>query len=112
MSASRAQPVRVAVVNDYEVVVRGVAGMLVPYRDRVVVVECDSAMPAPSDVDIVLFDTFSRVPADGLDLAAHMSAGETKVVAFAWAAQPSAVALALAQGAAGYLSKGHAALQL
>jgi DNA-binding NarL/FixJ family response regulator len=106
------QPVRVAIVNDYEVVVRGVAGMLVPHRDRIVVVECDSGVPALSDVDVVLFDTFSRVPGDGLDLAALMSAGQTKVVVFAWATQPSAVALALAQGAAGYLSKGLTALQL
>jgi DNA-binding NarL/FixJ family response regulator len=112
MTARGAHPVRIAVLNDYEVVVRGVVGMLIPYRDRVVVVECDSAVPTLSDVDVVLFDTFSRFPGEGIDLAAQMSAGETKVVVFAWAAEPSCVALALAQGAAGYLSKCVTALQL
>ena len=93
-------------MNDYEVVVRGVAGMLVPHRDRIVVIEERQRGAGASDVDVVLFDTFSRVSGDGLDLAALMSAGQTKVVVFAWATQPSAVALALAQGAAGYVSKG------
>ena len=40
MSPSR--PVRVAIVNDYEVVVRGLSSMLAPFRDRVAVVELDA----------------------------------------------------------------------
>ena len=51
-------PVRVAVVNDYELVVAGIAAMLAPHRDRVAVVELDAGVGVVSDVDVVLYDTF------------------------------------------------------
>ena len=43
----------VALVDDYDVVVIGVANMLEPYRDRVVVAELDTNKPVEDDVDIV-----------------------------------------------------------
>ena len=52
---------RVAVVNDYELVVVGVAALLEPYRDRVEVVELDSNLPVLRDVDVILYDTFGQV---------------------------------------------------
>ena len=42
MSAEGVHPVRVAVVNDYEVVIAGLAAMLAPYSHRVQVVELDA----------------------------------------------------------------------
>ena len=36
-------PIRVALVNDYEIVLRGLESMLRPFRDRIVVVELDVA---------------------------------------------------------------------
>ena len=112
MSSVEVAPVRVAIVNDYEVVVRGVIGMLHPFRDRVVVVEGSAGLPPFHDVDIVLFDTFSRVSGNGVDQAFMLSVGATKVVVFAWSVQPEAVAQAFAQGATGYLSKGLDAVSL
>ena len=53
-------PIRVAIVNDYEIVVAGVAAMLAPYRDRVNIVELDSGLPVVSDVDVILYDTFGQ----------------------------------------------------
>lgn len=47
----------VAVVDDHELVVRGVAAMLAPYADRVAVVEMDTDTSSGPAVDIVLFDT-------------------------------------------------------
>ena len=41
-------PIRVAIVNDYEIVIAGVAAMLAPHQDRVSVVELDSGMPVLS----------------------------------------------------------------
>ncbi len=41
MSASSRAPITVALVDDYDVVVKGVANMLDPYRDRVVIAELD-----------------------------------------------------------------------
>ena len=66
-------PIRVAIVNDYEIVVAGVAAMLAPHRDRVVVVELDSGLPVVSDVDVILYDTFGQVQGDAVlaDLLAH-----------------------------------------
>ena len=51
--------VRVAVVNDHELVVRGLAAMLEPYAERLAVVELDSALPVRSTVDIALYDSYS-----------------------------------------------------
>jgi len=51
--------VRIAINDDYELVVAGVAALLSPYADRVDVVELDSNEPTISAVDIILCATFS-----------------------------------------------------
>ena len=106
------QPVRIAIVNDYEIVVVGVAAMLAPYRDRVVVVEIDARLPVWSDVDLVLVDTFGQVAGDGVDLIDLVGLNEPKVVVFSWSASSESVAAALSQGALGYLSKSLTAEEL
>ena len=53
-------PITVALVDDYDVVVKGVANMLEPYRDRIVVAELDSSVAVKDDVDIVLYDSFAQ----------------------------------------------------
>ena len=53
---------RVAVVNDYELVVRGVAGMLAPFEHRIEVADA-IVIDAPvhnGPVDVALYDTFGR----------------------------------------------------
>ena len=62
------RPLRVAIVNDYELVVAGVAAMLAPHHERIAVVELDSGLPVVSDVDVILYDTFGQVQGDGVDL--------------------------------------------
>jgi two-component system, NarL family, response regulator LiaR len=54
------RPVRVALMNDYEVIVSGLQQMLAPYADRVRVVELDSLLPVHSEVDVLLYDAFGR----------------------------------------------------
>ena len=51
-------------MDDYAVIVSGVQQMLEPYADRVRVVELVSLLPVESDVDVLLYDTYSheRVP--------------------------------------------------
>jgi DNA-binding NarL/FixJ family response regulator len=98
-------PVRVAVVNDYELVVRGVAALLEPYADRVAVVELDTKVAVVQDVDVVLYDTFGQVQGDGIDLDDLVEGNGAKVAIFSWNLQPELVARSLEQGAAGYLSK-------
>ena len=62
-------PLRVAVVNDYEIVVVGIGGVLQRFPDRVEVVELDSGMPVPSEVDLVLYDSFGQPQGAALDVA-------------------------------------------
>lgn len=52
-------PLRVSIVNDYEVVVHGLAAMLSPFSERVVVVEVEAGGLPDASADIVLFDTFA-----------------------------------------------------
>ena len=75
---------RVAIVNDYELVVVGVAALLEPYRDRVQVVELDSNLPVLRDVDVILYDTFGQVQGKGVDVDSLVDGGKAKVVIYSW----------------------------
>ena len=57
-------PITVALVDDYDVVVMGVANMFDRYRDRVVVAELDATMAVKDPVDIVLYDSFAQPESD------------------------------------------------
>ena len=98
-------PIRIAVVNDYEMVVAGVAAMLAPHRDRVAVVELDSGLPVLTDVDVILYDTFGQVQGDGVDLEELVHGSPARVIIFSWNVQQDLVERAISKGAAGYLSK-------
>jgi two-component system, NarL family, response regulator LiaR len=52
--------IKVAVVNDYELVVQGVATMLRAFRDRIEVVEVDVRENPHVEVDVALFDTYGH----------------------------------------------------
>jgi DNA-binding NarL/FixJ family response regulator len=99
-------PIRVAIVNDYELVVAGVAAMLAPHHDRVGIVELSSGMPVASPVDVILYDTFGQVQGDGVDLEELVRDSDARVVIFSWNLQPALVKTAIERGASGYLSKG------
>lgn len=107
----RALPVRVAIVNDYELVVAGVAAVLEPYSDRVDVVELDSRMPVVSDVDVVLYDTFGQAQGDALDVT-HLAPPESKILIFTWNLDLDLVQRARSAGVSGYVSKGASAEDL
>jgi NarL family two-component system response regulator LiaR len=111
MSASPT-PISIAINDDYEIVVAGVAALLAPYPDRVEVVELDSNEPTTSDVDIVLYDTFGQDQGSSIDIDGISVAGDPKVVIFSWNLQPELVEGALAAGAAGYLWKGMPASEI
>src|ERR1700750_1148419 len=68
--ASRANsPITVALVDDYDVVVMGVAKMFDQYRDRVVVAELDSNEAVKDVVDIALYDSFAQPESDHEEIA-------------------------------------------
>jgi DNA-binding NarL/FixJ family response regulator len=99
------QPVRIAIANDYEIVVAGVASLLSRFGDRVRIVELAANMQVASDVDVVLYDTFGQVQGDGFDLEDLLHGSGAKVAVFSWNVQPELVERALARGVRGYLSK-------
>jgi len=103
---SASDPVRVAIVNDYELIVVGVAAMLAPFGSRVRVVELDSGLPVLADVDVILYDTFGQVQGDGVDLEDLVHGGDAKVAIYSWNLQPDLVRKSIDKGAAAYLSKG------
>jgi two-component system, NarL family, response regulator LiaR len=94
---------RIAIVDDYAVVVAGVASFL--SDEHVDVVETDASLPVVSDVDIVLYDTFGQIQGEGVDLQDFVRDSGAKVVIYSWNLQPEVVKNAVAAGARGYLSK-------
>jgi DNA-binding NarL/FixJ family response regulator len=104
--------VRIAVVNDYALVVAGVAALLDRFPDRVEVVELDSGMAVHSKVDIALYDTFGQAQGDALDVATVVGDSGARVVIYSWNLQSALVEASLRAGAAGYVSKGSSGEEL
>ena len=69
----RVRPIQVALVNDYEIILRGLHSMLEPFSDRIEVVERDTGTTPEKNVDVALFDTFAS-RRDALDRARQMIA--------------------------------------
>ena len=105
---------RVAVVNDYEVVVAGLAAILEPFGDRIDLVDAfliDEPIAGP--VDIALYDTFGRQGLEAEQLGKLLSRPEVERVAiYSFNFDDDAVAEALEAGASGYLSKATPAKEL
>jgi DNA-binding NarL/FixJ family response regulator len=97
------RPIRLAIVDDYAVVIAGVASFLA--EERIDVVELGASMPVVSEVDIVLYDTFGQVQGRDLDLADFVRDSGAKVVLYSWNLRPALIDEAIAGGASGYLSK-------
>jgi len=100
------KPITVALVNDYDVVIVGVANMFDQYRDRVVVAELDSNEPVEDAVDIVLYDNFAQPESDHDEIAVLVANPRaSRVVVYTWNLHPDLILSAQQQGAHGYLSK-------
>jgi DNA-binding NarL/FixJ family response regulator len=103
---SERRPITVALVDDYDVVLTGLAAMFERYRDRVLIAEIDANMPVKDDVDIVLYDTFAQPEADEEALGLLVANPRAhRVVVYTWNFHPDLVARARQIGASGYLSK-------
>ena len=79
------EPLRVTLVNDYEIIVQGLQRMLEPFSDRIRIVETEVGGLPTVPTDIALFDTFggrryslARVKAMTQDLSIG------KVVLYTW----------------------------
>jgi DNA-binding NarL/FixJ family response regulator len=106
MPTSASSPITVALVDDYDVVVMGVAKMLDRYRDRVIIAELDSTMPVSDSVDIVLYDSFAQPESDHEEIAVLVANPRAhRVVVYTWNFHPDLIASARQHGAHGYMSK-------
>lgn len=101
---------RVALANDYEIVVAGLASMLAAFPDRIEIVDLltvpDDADDLRAPVDVLLFDTFGRV-GFGLDaIGSFLHDPQVGHVAiYTWHHTPALVDEALRRGVTGCLSK-------
>lgn len=99
------EPVRVALSNDYEIVLRGLEALLAPYADRVVVIAASTDPDLPDTADVVLFDTFGRLPDTDAKLEAVVAANPgARIVVYSWDTYPPDAARE--HGAIGWIDKG------
>lgn len=105
---------RVAVVNDYEVIVAGLASILAPFGDRVGIVDTFLIDEAPNGtVDVALYDTFGRQGLEKPHLVRLLARPDvTRVAVYSFNFDETAVSNALDAGASGYLSKAAPAKEL
>src|SRR6476469_4820881 len=90
------RPVSVALVDDYDVVVMGVANMLDQYADQVVVAELDTNRDVSDVVDIVLYDSFAQPESDHDEIAVLVGNPRARrVVVYTWNFAPDLVDSAL-----------------
>lgn len=103
MGTAVSRPLRLAIVDDYALVVAGVAAFLAD--ENIDVVETGASRPVVTDVDVVLFDTFGQVQGQGIDLEDFVRDSGARVVVYSWNLEPQLIQQALRTGARGYLSK-------
>ena len=114
MTLAPSRTVRVAVANDFDLVVAGVASLLAPFRPGLEVAELIVGRDEVSEpVDVVLFDTYGRAEM-GLDrvrqLRSMPAVGRVAVYTLSW--DEELVSTALRSGADAVLSKTLPASQL
>jgi NarL family two-component system response regulator LiaR len=96
--------IRLALSNDFRRVIAGLQSVLAPYADRVEVVELTTERTVDAPVDVILYDTFGRLPGDDEKLGQIVAGNDAKVVVYSW--DNYTVEAATARGAAGFIHKG------
>src|SRR4051812_6273696 len=82
MASGGGGTMRIAVLDDYEIVVAGITALLRGYEDRISVVELGIYDLPVHDVDIVLYDTFGHLHDHDLAVEQLSAGGRAKVVVF------------------------------
>jgi two-component system, NarL family, response regulator LiaR len=94
--------VRIAIVDDYDVVVQGLARMFEPFADRVHVVEVSTNQPGVEPVDIALIDSFAQTRDINEVLA---EANARRHVFYSWSLEPELIMTWARFGVVGFLDK-------
>jgi DNA-binding NarL/FixJ family response regulator len=100
------KPISVVLVNDYEIIVEGLAAMLAPFAERVRVVEMEVGGQPRQPADVALFDTFAG-RRHAIARAREMALAGTveHVVLYTWDASAEFLALADSAGVSGVVLK-------
>jgi two-component system, NarL family, response regulator LiaR len=99
-------PITVALVNDFELILRGIERLLGQFPDLLTVSELDLGSNPDHCVDVALFDTYGHTKG-GVDRV-HSLATDSRVGAVAvytWLLPPGQLEAVLAAGARGVLAK-------
>ena len=98
--------IRVALVNDYMIVLEGLRALLRPSAPEIEVVEIDIRKRPRRGVDVTLLDTYGELGSLG-ERVRSLSADSTNgaIVVFSFSDRPEAVRRALRAGAQGFISK-------
>jgi len=106
VTKSESRPITIALVDDYDVVVIGVANILGQYPERVVIAEIDTNQPLSDEVDVVLYDSFAQPESDHDEIKVLVENPRARrVVVYTWNFHPDLVEQARKQGVQGYISK-------
>jgi NarL family two-component system response regulator LiaR len=97
--ADDGRAIRLAIDDDYPIVVQGLAAMLAGHSERIEIVELGPDLSVGADV--VLKDAFAMTD----DLSAYIAQTKGRVLIFATSDDQQAVRAALDSGAAGYVHK-------
>ena len=108
-----AKPIKVALVNDYEIVLEGLRALLRPSEREIQVVEIDVRKKPRRQVDVTMLDTYGEIENLG-DRVRSLAAdpGNGVIVVFSFSDQPLAVRRAMRAGAKGFISKAVPARQI
>lgn len=113
MTSDVRTPIRLTVINDYELVVKGVAALVAPYGSWIKVVELDANLPPLAQADIGLYDTFGDPSVDSDGIPELLSNPRiTRLVVYTWNMDPALIQQAAHAGVHGYLSKSISAQEL
>lgn len=97
---------RVAIINDHPVVVRGAHALLADHPARIEVVELDSDMPVAQPVDLALYDAFTMAGVGSPEVQELLDNPLVGgLVLYTWNIQPAIVEGARARGLRAVLSK-------
>ena len=100
------KPIRVALVNDYMIVLEGLRALLASSEPEIQVVEIDIRKKPRRGVDVTLLDTYGEP--ESLDERVRVLGADTTngaIVVFSFSDRPDAVQRAMRAGAQGFISK-------
>jgi NarL family two-component system response regulator LiaR len=100
------RPIRVALVNDYLIVLEGLRALLRSSEPEIEIIELDIKKKPRQTVDVTLLDTYGELESLGervRALSADSSNGA--IVVFSFSDRPEAVQHAMSAGAQGFISK-------